>query len=107
MMDAQKVERMYEIAERVAARLPIERTIFGEHASPSDYSLKDVIPILTEGRLRGQRFASWMPVSGATYRDESLHEQLIKRSRDVWRFHARNDIFRLDMIVGPKGKLPA
>lgn len=98
---------MRDLAQRVVERSRVEEPRFNESTFLDDDFPRDIVTVLTEGSLGGIRLASWLPVAGQIMRQEGVRESIAKRAQDCWRMHAFSHILRAELLVGPKGKLPA
>lgn len=107
-MNAEKSEQMFQMAKRITERCPINEPIFSLSAfEPEDDSFpRDLVAMVTEGRLRGQVFATWLPITKEAY--EKHRDMMTARAKDMWRSHAISAILPMSLLMGtPKGKLPA
>lgn len=108
MMSYETIERLHKIAEHIAAKASIEGPRFSE-SLPHEYVdgfPQNIVAAITEGRLRGQKFACYLSISGEMYRDESFRELVIARCKDMWRRTAISYLVPMGYLAGPKGKLP-
>jgi len=48
-----------------------------------------------------------MPITQEAYNDQELRSTLKSRMQDVWRNQAMYALVPMDLLKGPKGKLPA
>ena len=104
----EKIERLYEIAERIVSRCEVSEPVFSEHCPINDNDFpRDIVTVVTEGRLAGRLFGSWLPISGEMYRNPEFKELIIERSRSTWRQLAKSSLVPIFTLMGPKGKLPA
>jgi len=105
MMDEQKIERMFRLAEQVVAKCKVSEPVFS--ANVMGCFERNLVAVLTEGRLRGSLFGAWMPITQEAYNDQELRSTLKSRMQDVWRNQAMGALVPMDLLKGPKGKLPA
>jgi len=109
LMDEQKIERMFQLAKRVADKSELSEPLFSfrQFDPEDDFYPRNMVAVLTEGRLRNQLFASWIPITEEAYNDPTVRSAMVSRLQDFWRSNAMHALLPLDLLQGPKGKLPA
>ena len=108
MMTYETIERLYKLAERVVAKTDIKGPRFSE-SLPHQYVEgfpQNIIATITEGRLRGQKFACYLAITKEMYEDPRFRELVIARCKETWRRTAISQLVPMTWLHGPKGKLP-
>ena len=103
-MNEQKIGRMLQLAKRVADKPELSEPFFSVRQGGF---LSAQVSVLTEGRLRNQLFATWIPITKEAYNDQKYRRAIVARAHRMWRVNAIHALLPLELLQGPKGKLPA